>query len=733
MNYKKFTLLTILLFCIQLSYAQNSIPDTTKTVSLDQIEITATSNKNKSLLNQPSSIVKLNHIELKRGTGLYLDDAINTNVPGVSMVKRTISGGQQFIIRGYGNGMGNKGINSNFDAQGIKVYLNGIAITDAEGITVMDDIDFNSISDVEISKGPSGTLYGLAIAGVVNLKTQKAAKNKISIGQDILVGSYGLLRTTTHIAIGGENASLLVNYGRQRFDGYMVHTKSQKEFVNMIGDFTLNNKQSITTYLGYSDSYDQRNGEMTTGQYDTLNYSGNTRYIKNNAHSAVKTFRAGVGHTYKLNASTSNTTSFFGSAQSIDQSSAGGWTDKVPLNYGLRSVIEKQFKISEKIKLSGITGIEMQKMNAITIGYDMGADSTNLTGYNIITKTKSNQATTNSTYTYFTQWTVDLPKDFSINAGVGISNMSIKLEDRLWGLSNNHPNNAALKTYETNYNNLISPNIAINKKINKVASVYISYSVGFKAPVSANVLISTTGQINTGLKPEKGTQIELGTKGSMLNNRLFYTVAIFNASFENKFTAVAVPDPAKTVTLYSYLVNGGSIKNNGFEFLVKYKIISSNTGFIRLLQPFANLTYSDFKYGNFQFQKVGKSSANKDSLLIEDYTGKVVAGVSPMVYNFGIDAYTKIGFYGNINFNYRSSMYYTSDGLNETKPYSLLNAKLGFTKAIKHFEFDIYASANNITSSQYYYMAFVNQLPDAYIPAPTEINYFGGLNIKYNF
>lgn len=67
---------------------------------LSAVEITATSTGNTSMLYQPQSIVQLNTTELKRGTGLFLDDAINTNVPGVSFQRRAISSGQQFNIRG---------------------------------------------------------------------------------------------------------------------------------------------------------------------------------------------------------------------------------------------------------------------------------------------------------------------------------------------------------------------------------------------------------------------------------------------------------------------------------------------------------------------------------------------------------------------------------------------------------------------------------------------------------
>jgi iron complex outermembrane receptor protein len=269
--------------------------------SLNEVEVTATSNPNRKLLYQPVSITKLTNTELKRGPGLYLDDAINSNVPGVTMSRRSTAGGQQINIRGYGNGTrGTQGVSSNFDMQGTKVYLNGIPVTDAEGITVLDDIDFNSIGSVEVVKGPTGSLYGLAIAGVVNLKTMNPAAGETLVGQDILFGDYGTKRYTTHFQTGGENASILLNYGYQHSDGFVVHTASTKKFLNAAGAFKVNKKQTVNGYFGYGNSYDQRQGELTLGQYDTLNWSGNPDYIKRNAHSNVISLRGGLTHTYSF-------------------------------------------------------------------------------------------------------------------------------------------------------------------------------------------------------------------------------------------------------------------------------------------------------------------------------------------------------------------------------------------------------------------------------------------------
>ena len=691
--------------------------------SLNDIEITATSNQNKSLLYQPASITKLTSTELKRGTGLFLDDAINGNIPGVTMQRRAVASGQQFNIRGYGNGVrGTNGISSNFDGQGSKVYLNGIPITDAEGITLMDDIDFGSVENVEITKGPSGTLYGLAIAGVVNLKTVKPEKGKTSVGQEVLIGSYGLQRYTTHFQTSSEHSSLLINYGRQKSDGYMVHTKSKKDFVNIAGDFQPNEREHINIYAGYSKSYDERGGELTVDQYNNFDYSGNPAYIKNNAHSSVISFRGGVNHTYNFNKTITNTTTVFANGVSNNASSAGGWTDKAPINYGLRSTFDTKFNLIKGVNLSGITGIETQHQYAQITGYPMVVNPADPNGYNIIGTLRSNQAIVTRTTSLFTEWTLALPKNLSLTAGLGVSDMKIELNDRFYVAGSTKPTQ-----YKTNYKGLVSPHVAINKVFSEKISAYVSYSKGYKAPVSSYFFIPFTGQLNTGLKSEIGEQFEIGTKGTLLKNKLLYEVALFDAKFKNKMTTIAVASTTSpNTTAYSYVANGGNLINKGLEVLVKYVAYQSASSFIKTIRPFGNLAYSDFKYKDYRFQK--------SVLVTEDYSGKAVAGVAKFVGNLGIDITTKAGLYANMNYLYKDAMPISSDGLNKTTSYSLLNAKLGFQTVVSgHFDMNVFFGINNISGTQYVYMVFINQLPDAYLPAPYKANYFGGVNLKYNF
>lgn len=699
--------------------------------NLDKVEITATSNPNKSLLYQPVSITKLSQLELKRGTGVFFDEAINTNVPGVTMNRRTVAAGQQFNIRGYGNGVrGTNGVNSNFDGQGYKVYLNNIPITDAEGITLMDDIDFASVGNVEVVKGPSGTLYGLAIAGVVNLKTLRPEAGKTSLGQEVIIGNYGLQRYTTHFQMGTSKSSLLLNYGYQHSDGAMVHNESRKNFVNLAGSVDVSERQSVSYYAGFTDSYEQRAGELTLAQYANKDYSGNPAYIQRNAHSNIISFRLGVGHTYAFSKNVSNTTTVFGTGMENNSSSAAGWTDKTPINYGLRSTFDTRFRLSDAVTLNGITGVEAQRQNAQVIGYNMKADPANPTGYFKIDTMRSNQYYITSTASLFTEWTLGLPNDLSITAGVGASNMNINLYDRFV-----RPNITRPMNYQNKFTGMVSPHFAINKVIYKEVSVYAAYSKGYKAPVSSYFFIPVSpsvGFVNDSLKPEIGAQYEIGTKGSMLKDKLAYQLAVFYAQFKNKMTAVAVPlNPPAVGTAYSYVTNGGTHNDQGVELSLRYAAYQSANGVIRSISPFGNATYSHFQYDDYSISRL-KSPPTSDT--VTDYSGNAVAGVAPWVTNLGVDVTAAGGVYFNVVWSYKDRMPITSDNLNYTTSYHLLNAKIGIRRNLsKHFDLDTYFGCNNITGTQYPLMVFVNQLPDAYLPAPLKANYFGGINLNYNF
>ncbi|HZX94957.1 MAG TPA: Plug domain-containing protein, partial [Myxococcales bacterium] len=112
-----------------------------------QPDYSATVRGEKSVLMEPQSIGVLDRPMLQRNEGLFLDDTLNL-LPGVRFESRTVSGGQRITIRGYGNG-------TNFNGTGYKAYMDGIPLTDAEGTTILDDVDISTLGRIEVIKGPA--------------------------------------------------------------------------------------------------------------------------------------------------------------------------------------------------------------------------------------------------------------------------------------------------------------------------------------------------------------------------------------------------------------------------------------------------------------------------------------------------------------------------------------------------------------------------------------------------
>src|ERR1043165_6152183 len=258
----------------------------------------------------------------------------------------------------------------------------------------------------------------------------------------------------------------------------------------------------------------------------------------------------------------------------------------------------------------------------------MIADSANLTGYNIIGTLRSNQYTISRTASAFTEWTLAMPYDFSLTAGFGWSGLGIELNDRFYVATNNNPSNPngthKPSQYKNKFMNMYSPHVAINKVIVKQVSVYASFSRGYKAPVSSYFFIPLTGEVLTGLKPELGTQFEVGSKGSVLSERLNYQLAVFCTMYTDKMTVIAVPNATNTATsYYTYMANAGKQNNLGLEVAIRATAYQSSK-FVKAITPFANLAYSYFRYGNFKFQQL---SADKKTTVETDYSKNVVAGV----------------------------------------------------------------------------------------------------------
>ncbi|MBO9728281.1 MAG: TonB-dependent receptor [Chitinophaga sp.] len=674
-------------------------------------EVMVNAGKSNISLLQPKSVAVLTNQDLHRNDGLFLENSLNL-VPGVRMEKRTMSGGQRITIRGYGNG-------TNFNGTGYKAYLNGIPVTDAEGTTILDDIDFSILGKVEVIKGPASSLYGSGIGGILKMYTLKPATYGTRLSQEVLAGSYGLFRTNTRVEYADEKSSVMINYGHQNYDSYRIQSSSKKDFVSFIADFHSNDKQTLSVYAAYNNSNDQLAGQLDSIQFAQRKDTGEVPYLKNNGYVSFESYRAGISHNYQFSPHVNNLSSAWFTGYKQSQAFAVGLSSNIAQNLGARTEIGFNFT-GRAITLNGSVGAQYQKTGSFKKSYGLANNITGALSGDIELSAMQ--------YNIFTQWELKLPQGFMVTAGVSNNYLEYSITDRLTNSANpTHKDQSGHKTFTP----VITPQVSILKALNENVSVYAGVSKGYSPPVSGQVVIPQISQVNKDLRPEKSVQYEAGAKGTLLHKNLLFQVAIFDMEITDKLTSQAVTDNSGTV-LYSITTNAGGQQNRGIEAEVSYTIKPLQPKVISLIQPFVSYTYSRFIYKQFR-------SDNNNNAKTIDYSGNKASGVPPQLLNAGVDVISKWGVYLNTTWQFVDRMPITYDNRHYADAYTLLQAKLGYRHSLgRHFQLEVFAGGNNLTSSRYYTMVFLNAnfsgaTPNIYLPGPYKANWYSGFHLNYKF
>jgi iron complex outermembrane receptor protein len=662
-------------------------------------------------VERPAATTTLQPQALQRSTGLFLQDAINLT-PGIYMQRRSMSGGQTIRIRGYSN----TGDAGNFIGTGYKAYINGIPITDAEGQTILDDIDFASLGRVDVIRGPSTSIYGAGIGGVVHFYTARPQIPGVTISQGITAGEDGLLRSDTRLANVTDNSTVQLSYGHQGYDSYRIHSDSRKDYGTFLGDFRPSGRQSVSTYLSYAKSRDLRAGELDSAQFaDELN-TGEDRYIANNARSEIESFRAGVTDSYRWNDYLENVATVYYTGNTLEDVYAAGLNAKSGQTFGARLLFNTTFA-SAAIPLRGTTGVDFEKTNLSAQGYGM-TDA-------VLGAMRSDLETANMQYSIFSQWDASLPADFTFTAGASVNFVEYAIQDRMATSANpTHQDASGRKVFDP----VVTPTFALRKMFAPGFSLYANVREGYTPPTSSDAVIPYTGEPNTGLKPERAWQYEVGSKGSFRGDRLSYTLALFQMNVSDKLSSEAVFDTDGTV-LYSYTVNAGDQRDRGLEAGASFALVDDPSRPVSLVKPFVSYTYSNFEYTDF------KSDANDDASTV-DYAGNDVVGTARNVFNLGVDARLRSGIYGNVTYHDTDGMPISYDNAHWAPGFSLLNAKIGFTHEVAdRFTLDAFVGGNNLGNSRYYTQVFLNHKfdtpnPHMYLPGPYTAKYFGGFRVS---
>ena len=666
-------------------------------------------------LLRAQSIGVLTKQDLNRFSGLSLKSSLN-NIPGIFMQSRTPWGGARITIRGYYPSTSGNSPNSN--GLGYQVFLNNIPITDAAGTTVLDNIDFTSLGNVEVIKGPSSSIYGSFIGGAVNLTTAKPVSNQSRFEEQVIGGSDGLFRTNSTIQRAGTSSSLVLNYGHQTYDSFRPHSASKKDFVRFNGDFHVSSDQTLSTYFSYVRSYEELAGEIDSSDFYNCLPVSNPLYIANNSHIFIKKFLTGITDNYHINENFNNKTTLFGSGFTSNQPFAHGFTDVNQFNFGARTLFNYAVQTGD-VGINGTLGGMFQQSNLTSNGvFIIPAPP--------FPERPSDQENYAMNFSVFTEWSFALPMQFNITVGASLNKNEFGIRNMLRNNQVYDTTNLAIKSF----NPVFTPRISVSKVFNNMVSVYASVSSGYTPPLLSDA-VANDGTENLSLKPERAVQYEIGSKGNLFNEKFAYQFSLFDLENTNKL----IRQTSNSVT---FTTNAGKQRNEGLELSLNYLVINNPVKALSLLRPWISYMYSNFKYIDF------KSSNNAGAI---DYSGNFVARVPKNALNAGLDVKTNFGIYLYGTYQFVDKVPVTFDNSTFAKSYSLLSAKVGYEKNLSaHFNINIFAGGDNLLGSTYYTFLFIGPnikgleqakdggTGDGYIiPGNYKATFYGNMTLSYMF
>jgi len=165
----------------------------------------------------PFSISVVGQDEIFGAKGLVSLEEVLSGVPGLQVQDRYNDAvGERISLRGFGS-------RAQFGVRGIKILVDDIPATLADGQSTLDHLELGSLGRVEVLRGPNSMLYGGAAGGVIRFSTQAPPVSGLLQTTRATYGTHGYWRlNSTTSGVAGQNGYLL-GLGLARRDGFRTN------------------------------------------------------------------------------------------------------------------------------------------------------------------------------------------------------------------------------------------------------------------------------------------------------------------------------------------------------------------------------------------------------------------------------------------------------------------------------------------------------------------------------
>lgn len=680
-----------------LAYGSNAQSDslakqstlTRDTIRLDEVVVRAYES-NRPLLQTAASVGLLSRRDLTDRFGTpTLVPALNT-IPGVRADERS-PGSYRLSIRG-------SLIRSPFGVRNVKVYWNDLPLTDAGGNTPLNALDVRALGGAEIIKGPAGSLYGANTGGAVLFSGLAAPVEKTSVEVSGLAGSYGLGGGSLLVQSGGDNGSLNVSYNGLGASGYRDHSQLRRDNVQVTGQFQAGERRTISVLGLYSNLFYQTPGGLTEAQYRAAPRQSRpaTRTTPGSAEQQAAIYQKlgylGVSHTYRFSERVQNTTGLYASVTDFRNPFITNYERRADQGLGGRTVTRWQ-AIQRGVPTVVTFGAEFQ--NLFTVDRNYGNRKGQLDTLQTDDELKSLQ------WLGFVQAESTLPQGFLLTAG-------LSRNDVRYGFTrfSKRPVIEQVRQFEPVW----LPRVALLKQLTEAVSVFGSISTGYSAPTQQEIRPSDL-VFNATLNPERGTNYELGLRGSLMDGRLQFDVAAYRFALRQTIVRRTTDGGAET------FANAGNTDQRGLETLLSYQILRQDAQRNHVsMRAWNALTLTKYRYRDFR-------------QLTTDFSNNQVPGVAPVTNVSGIDLTTRFGLYAFLTYQFLNPFALNDANTLRADPTRIATATLGYRRTFGLISLDVYATGDNLLDQQYSLGYDLNAFGNRFYNAAARRNFVGGFRL----
>jgi iron complex outermembrane receptor protein len=519
-----------------------------------------TSRRAEGLLETPLSLSVVERDEMLRGrSALGLEDAL-VGVPGVfAQSAPNFAQDTRVSIRGYG-------ARASFGIRGIRVYVDGVPTTLADGQSEVDSIDLAFAERLEVLRGPVSSLWGGGGGGVLSLSTVEPTAEP-TLRLRTLFGSHHLSR---HEAVATGRAGPVgyaAGLAYTRLTGYRDHARTRQHtaFAKLEGE--LPDRTRVRGLFsgvwapeaddpgGLNQSEvdeDRTQARLAAHRFDTGERLDQQRYAIDVTRPLPRDQQVRlVG--YYLKRDFRNRLPFESRGWNHFNRDAGGGS----LTYR-----------GERGRLAWLAGVDASLQRDPRERWENLSGSRGALQLDQTEKVRSVGP--------FAEIDVKLARGFGVVAGVRYDWMEYVCDD--------HFDGDADQSDRFRYREL-SPRVGVYLDRAPRALLYANLLSAFRPPTTTELAVADSGCFQSDVDPERSRGVEVGAKGR-LGEWLFYDVAAFYLRVRNAIV------PFEDLTGRTLATNAADVRRLGVELGLGARLRPGLE--LRAAYSFADYRYRDY-------------------------------------------------------------------------------------------------------------------------------------------